>query len=204
MKRLIITIISIFMLQNCNSQGKTDLQKIMSSKELNVLSQKDVESVKENQEIVTKLPAYSFSDQQIENFKFGDISLKSAENSYVKILVNSISKPEILGFMVNEKNNPVLAERLNEYLIKDYGAPKIIEPEPTLKKDNIILGNSTSKWIDSKNNTSIYFYKNYLKSDGKQIIGFSLHVISNNAEYPTDLSNSLQTKKVIDWYNTRF
>lgn len=106
--------------------------------------------------------------------------------------------------MVNEKDNPTLAIKLNKYLIEQYGTPKIIEPEPILKKDNIILGNSTSKWIDAKNSTSIYFYKNYLKSDGKQVIGFSLHVISNDAEYPAELSAALQTTKVIDWYNTRF
>ena len=191
------------MLQNCNSQGKTDLKEIINSENVNLLLKQDA-GRKEDQEMVTKLPSYSFYDQQIENFKFGTISFENTENSYVKLLVNSFSNHKVLAVMVNEKNNPTLAEKLNTYLISQFGSPKIIEPEPTLKKDNIIFGNSTNKWIDSKNNTTIYFYKNYSKSEGKQIIGFSLHIISNNAEYPSVISEALQSKKVIDWYNSRF
>lgn len=59
------------MLQNCNSQEKTDLQQIIGSTETRAFLKKDVVSTKDNQELVTKLPAYSFNDQQIENFKFG-------------------------------------------------------------------------------------------------------------------------------------
>lgn len=204
MKKIIFALILITMLQHCNSQEKIDLQQIIHSTESNVFLKNEVGAIKDKQELVTKLPAFTFNDQQIENFKFGKISFDKNENSYVKILVNSFTEPKVLAIMVNEKDNRTLAIKLNEYLIEQYGAPKIIEPEPTLKKDNIILGNSTSKWIDSKNNTSIYFYKNYLKSDGQQMIGFSLHIISNNAEYPSELSSVLQTKKIIDWYNTRF
>lgn len=206
MKNIIAAFILMTMLQNCNSQEKIDLKEIINSEKINILSNKDVEPTKEAQEIVTKLPAYTFFDQQIENFTFGNIVLENSENSYVKILVNSFSNPasRIFGIMIDEKDNPTLAEKLKKYLISQYGQPKTIEPEPTLKIDNIILGNSINKWIDSKNNATIYFYKNYLKSDGKQVIGFSLHIISNTAVYPTEISEVLQTVKIIDWYNTRF
>ena len=43
-----------------------------------------------------------------------------------------------------------------------------------------------------------------MKSSGKQAVGFSLDIISNNAEYPPSLADALQNKKIIDWYNTRF
>ena len=204
MKQIIFLLTILQFMTSCNGQEKIDLRDIINSEHNNIFSTKEIEFTKEPKEIVTKLPAYAFYDQQIEKFKFGDILLEKNENSYVKILVNSFSKSQILGIMIDEKNNPNLAEKINKYLLKQFGSPVIIEPEPTLKSNNIILGNSASKWTDSKNNTSIYFYKNYIKSDGKQNVGFSLHIISNNAEYSTELSQELQTKKIIDWYNTRF
>ena len=204
MKKLILLLAILPLMISCNGQDKTDLKEIINSENVKTLANKEVEPTNESQEMVTKLPAYAFYDQQIENFKFGDISLTKNENSYVKILVNSFSGSKVLAVMINEKDNPALAEKLKTFLISEYGTPKVIAPEPTVKIKNIILGNSIYKWINSKNNTTIYFYKNYVKSDGKQTIGFSLHIISNLAEYPTELSDALQTKKVIDWYNTRF
>ena len=106
--------------------------------------------------------------------------------------------------MINEKDNELLAEKLNKFLISQYGRPKIIEPEPEFQKDNIIFGNSASKWIDSKKDNTIYFYNNYLQSEGKQVLGFTLYIISNKAEYSSIMSEQLQNKKVIDFYNTRF
>ena len=204
MKKFLLLLAILPFMISCNGQDKIDLKDIINKEHNNVFSKNEIEFTEEPKEIVTKLPSYAFYDQQIENFKFGEITFEKNENTYVKILVDSFSKSQILAFMIDEKNNPNLAEKLNTYLLKQFGAPVIIEPQPTLKSNNIILGNSASKWTDSKNNTSIYFYKNYIKSDGKQIIGFSLHIISNNAEYSTELSAELQTKKIIDWYNTRF
>lgn len=206
MKKIITIFILMIMLQNCNSQEKTDLKEIINSENVNPLLKKVIKFTKEDHEIVTKLPVYAFYDQQIENFKFGDIYFENTENSYVKILVNSFSNSnaKVLGIMINEENNPTLAEKLRTYLVSQYGQPKIIEPEPTFKQDNIIFGNSASKWIDTKNNTTIYFYKDYTESNGKQMIGFSLDIISNSAEYPPAIGEALQTTKVVDWYNTRF
>lgn len=204
MKKIILAFILLFMLHNCNSQNKTDLKEINLQEKIEAFIGKNSKAEKEKEELVTKLPTYSFYNQQIDNFKFGDISFEKSENSYVKILVNNLSDSKILGFMINEKDNPALAEKLQSYLVNQYGKPKIIEEEPTLKKDNIILGNSTSSWIDNQKGCTIYFYKNYFKSNGKQGIGFSLDMISNSAEYPKQLSDALQTKKIIDWYNTRF
>lgn len=204
MKKLLLLLAILPFFMACNGQEKTDLKEIIYSENANTLLNRKVEPTKEAQEMVTKLPAYAFYDQQIENFNFGNINLEKNEDSYVKILVNSFSGSKVLAVMINEKDNPVLAEKIKTYLTNEYGKPKVMEPEPTVKINNIILGNSAYKWINSKNNSTIYFYKNYVKSDGKQAIGFSLHIISNIAEYPTELSDALQTKKVIDWYNTRF
>lgn len=204
MKKLLLLLALLPFVISCKGQDKIDLKDIINKAYIDVFSENEIEFTKEPKEIVIKLPSYAIYDQQIENFKFGEITFEKNENSYVKILVDSFSKSQILAIMIDEKNNPDLAEKLNKYLVKQFGAPIIIEPQPTVKSNNIILGNSASKWIDSKNNTSIYFYKNYVKSDSKQNVGFSLHIISNNAEYPTELSAELQTKKIIDWYNTRF
>lgn len=204
MKKILLLLAILPFIVSCNGKDKIDLKEIINSENFKTLTNKKVKPTNEIQEMVTKLPAYAFYDQQIENFKFGDISLTKNENSYVKILVNSFSDSKVLAIMISEKDNPALAEKIKTYLTNEYGKPKVIEPEPTGKIDNIILGNSTYKWINLKNNTTIYLYKNYVKSDGKQTIGFSLHLISNLAEYPTELSDALQTKKVIDWYNTRF
>lgn len=204
MKKIIIAFILLTMLQNCNSQEKIDLKELVNTNYVEDLVAKNGNIEKESKEMVTKLPSYSYADEQIENFKFGSISLEKVNDSYVKILVKSFSNPKIEAILISEKDNPSLAEKLNTYLVSQYGTAKIIEPEPTLKRDNIIFGNSVKKWIDSKKGTSVFLYKNYLKSNGKQVIGFSLHIISNSANYSEELSKELQTKKIIDWYNTRF
>lgn len=113
------------------------------------------------------------------------------------------------NFKLNEKKIDTkflsIANQYMEALFPlHYGQPKIIEPESEFQKDNIIFGNSASKWTDSKKDNTIYFYNNYLQSEGKQVLGFSLYIISNKAEYSSIMSEQLQNKKVIDFYNTRF
>lgn len=76
MKKIIIVLILTGMLQNCNSQERTDLQKISDITKTEILTKKELKPTEEKEEYITKLPAHVFYDQQIEHFKFGDILLK--------------------------------------------------------------------------------------------------------------------------------
>ena len=74
-----------------------------------------------------------------------------------------------------------------------------IVPEPTGKYNGFILGNSTYFWTDPRNNSSVYFYRNYAGIGGKQCVGYSLEIIRNDA-----VLSENPDWRINDWYKTRF
>lgn len=199
------TLISILLMttvSSCNFQNGYDLENVIGKKTDEVINEVPHEFI--DREIVTHQPAYQIREG-IDRYKFGNINFvvdeeDFSEESYIIFILKSNEEKKIVGLFIHVENNKNQAEKMKEYLVNKYGKEEMIQPEPTEKRSNgLILGNSAYYWLDKQNNCSIYYYVLYSGRNKKQVIGYNVEIIQNDA-----ILSENPDWKIIDWYKTRF
>lgn len=178
MKKIILLFICFLVCISCQSQEKTDLEKIDFSNNYKEIF-KNVKFQTESREITTTLPiAYT---KDVDMYEFGKIAFKNSPESFMKsstigILIDNITDRQTKGVKI-EIEDTSIGYNLFTYLKSQYGSPKILSELPKKNREGKILGNSAYSW-NIKDKT-IVFVQFYEYTDNKPNVSSILYIVDN-------------------------
>lgn len=183
MKKIIVILISFITCLSCQSQEKTDLEKINFSENYKQILE-NTKFKTDPREIVTTLPIAFTSE--IEPFKFGDVVISDAKENTLKkskigVLINNTTERNTEGLKI-EVEGSSKSEELLPYLKTKYNAPKILSPVPTRNSEGKLLGNSAYLW-ESKNK-SIILAQYYEYTNRQPTVASVLYFVDNTFLLP--------------------
>jgi len=197
MNKVILMFVCFLLCTACQSQKKTDLEKIDFSKNYKEIF-KNVKFQTDQQEIATTLPiAYT---KNVSLYQFGTVVLQNSteeaiKSSTVGILINNITERQTKGIKIEIEDTSVGNNMFN-YLKSQYKAPKILSGIPAKNKEGKILGNAAYQW-DLKDKT-ILFVQYYEYTNNMANISSVLYLVDNKV--PTPGSQETAVSRLIKTY----
>lgn len=168
---------------SCQSQGKTDLEKIDFSKNYKDIL-KDMKVQTDPREIVTTLPIAT--TKEVNNFRFGNVTFMNTNENDIKsstvgILINNTTERSSKGIKIEVEDTDT-SNKLFNYLKSQYNTPKILSGIPQKNSDSQILGNSAFSW--NLKDKTIVLAQYYEYTDKKPTVSSVLYFIDNKVMMP--------------------
>lgn len=168
---------------SCQSQGKTDLEKIDFSKNYKDIL-KDMKVQTDPREIVTTLPIAT--TKEVNNFRFGNVTFMNTNENDIKsstvgILINNTTERSSKGIKIEVEDTDT-SNKLFNYLKSQYNTPKILSDIPQKNSDSQILGNSAFSW--NLKDKTIVLAQYYEYTDKKPTVSSVLYFIDNKVMMP--------------------
>lgn len=168
---------------SCQSQGKTDLEKIDFSKNYKDIL-KDMKVQTDPREIVTTLPIAT--TKEVNNFRFGNVTFMNTNENDIKsstvgILINNTTERSSKGVKIEVEDTDT-SNKLFNYLKSQYNTPKILSGIPQKNSDSQILGNSAFSW--NLKDKTIVLAQYYEYTDKKPTVSSVLYFIDNKVMMP--------------------
>ncbi|MBP1167718.1 MULTISPECIES: hypothetical protein [unclassified Chryseobacterium] len=181
MKKIVLIILCFIMFVSCQSQQKTDLEKVDFSKGYKEVL-KDTKYQTEAREIVTTLPiAYT---KDVAGYKFGNISFPEHKENKVKsstvgLLINNPAEKLTKGIKI-EWEDTAAGNDLLAYLKSQYKNPKVLAGIPAKNSEGKILGNAAYLW-DMKDKTMV-LVQYYEYTNNKPNTSSVLYIVDNQVK----------------------
>ncbi|MDR4952536.1 hypothetical protein REB14_10155 [Chryseobacterium sp. ES2] len=181
MKKIVLIILYFIMCVSCQSQQKTDLEKVDFAKGYKEVL-KDTKYQTEAREIVTTLPiAYT---KDVAGYKFGNISFpehkeNNVKSSTVGLLINNPAEKLTKGIKI-EWEDTAAGNDLLAYMKSQYKNPKVLAGVPAKNNEGEILGNAAYLW-DLKDKTMV-LVQYYEYTNNKPNISSVLYIVDNQVK----------------------
>ncbi|WP_336704055.1 hypothetical protein [Chryseobacterium indologenes] len=181
MKKIVLIILYFIMCVSCQSQQKTDLEKVDFAKGYKEVL-KDTKYQTEAREIVTTLPiAYT---KDVAGYKFGNISFpehkeNNVKSSTVGLLINNPAEKLTKGIKI-EWEDTAAGNDLLAYMKSQYKNPKVLVGVPAKNNEGEILGNAAYLW-DLKDKTMV-LVQYYEYTNNKPNISSVLYIVDNQVK----------------------
>ncbi|MEF9476640.1 hypothetical protein OWR28_01685 [Chryseobacterium sp. 1B4] len=181
MKKIVLIILCFIMFVSCQSQQKTDLEKVDFSKGYKEVL-KDTKYQTEAREIVTTLPVAYTKD--VSGYKFGNISFPEHKENNVKgstvgLLINNTTERLTKGVKI-ELEDTAAGNDLLAYLKSQYKNPKVLAGVPAKNSEGKILGNAAYVW-DLKGKTMV-LVQYYEYTNNKPNTSSVLYIVDNQVK----------------------
>lgn len=163
---------------SCQSQQKTDLEKVDFNKSYKEVL-KDTKYQTEAREVVTTLPVAYTKD--VAGYKFGSVSFpehkeNTVKSSTVGLLINNSTERLTKGIKI-ELEDTSAGNELLAYLKAQYKSPKVLAGVPSKNNEGKILGNAAYSW--NLKDKTIVLVQYYEYTNNKPNTSSVLYIIDN-------------------------
>ncbi len=196
MKRVVLFLLTAFMVYTCAAQQKADLEKLTFKEDPRIVV-KDRRKSADRSEPLTSLPAYTTYD--IAGYNFGPVAL--TEHCFVAFLLNSIEEKKLVGLLIGFQTEAA-SKAINKYIFQQYGKPIVLEQEKQLRDKNNkpYPGSSAYLWKNIRPGVSLLLSKGYVFENNLPVESTNLVLINNDTKpaYETNFKTVLD--RVIKTY----
>ncbi|MBB6331340.1 hypothetical protein HNP24_002290 [Chryseobacterium sediminis] len=181
MKKIVLIILCFIMCVSCQSQQKTDLEKVDFAKGYKEVL-KDTKYQTEAREIVTTLPVAYTKD--VAGFKFGNITFpehkeNNVKSSSVGLLINNTTERLTKGIKI-ELEDTAAGNDLLAYLKSQYKNPKVLAGIPAKNSEGKVLGNAAYSWnLKDKTMVLVQYYE---YTNNKPNTSSVLYIVDNQVK----------------------